>query len=55
MVSNVAIGMEPAGSQPRLIVLRGNSASGNSTVAAQIRTQYGRGVAIAGLTDRRRN
>ena len=32
----------------RLIVLRGNSASGKSTIAAQIRDRYGRGIAIVG-------
>lgn len=37
----------PTGSQQtRLVVLRGNSASGKSSVAAQIRARYGRGLAI---------
>lgn len=40
------------GRGPCLIVLRGNSASGKSTVAAQIRARYGRGIVIVGLTDR---
>lgn len=36
----------------RLITLRGNSASGKSTVAAEIRTRFGRGLAIVALSDR---
>jgi hypothetical protein len=45
----------PAGSaQTRLIVLRGNSASGKSTAAAQIRRCYGRGIAIVGQDNLRR-
>jgi predicted kinase len=32
----------------RLIVLRGNSASGKSSIAAEIRSRFGRGVAIVG-------
>ncbi|WP_087100472.1 AAA family ATPase [Nocardiopsis sp. JB363] len=35
-------------SAPRLVVLRGNSASGKSTVAQTLRTEYGRGLAIIG-------
>jgi predicted kinase len=54
MVSSVVIGMERGGSPPRLIVLRGNSASGKSTVAAQIRARYGRGVAIVAQDNVRR-
>jgi predicted kinase len=54
MVSNVAVSMEQADSQPRLIVLRGNSASGKSTVAAQIRALYRRGVAIVAQDNLRR-
>lgn len=38
-----------------LIVLRGNSGSGKSSVAAEIRARYGRGIAIVGLSDRTRN
>jgi predicted kinase len=34
--------------QTRLVVLRGNSASGKSSVAAGIREHYGRGVALVG-------
>ncbi|GAT70480.1 kinase [Planomonospora sphaerica] len=32
----------------RLIVLRGNSASGKSTIAARLRAHYGRGLAVVG-------
>jgi predicted kinase len=38
----------------RLIVLRGNSASGKSSVAAEIRSRYGRGIAIVGQDNLRR-
>jgi chloramphenicol 3-O-phosphotransferase len=38
----------------RLIILRGNSASGKSSVAAAIREQYGRGIAIVGQDNLRR-
>jgi predicted kinase len=38
----------------RLVVLRGNSASGKSSVAAEIRTRYGRGIAIVGQDNLRR-
>jgi hypothetical protein len=34
--------------EPMLIVLRENSASGKSSVAEQVRASYGRGVAIVG-------
>ena len=45
----------PAGSAgTKLIVLRGNSASGKSTVAAGIRSRHGRGIAIAGQDHLRR-
>ncbi|GIH79083.1 kinase [Planobispora longispora] len=38
-----------AGSEhTRLIVLRGNSASGKSTIAARLRACYGRGLAVVG-------
>jgi hypothetical protein len=40
--------------QTKLIVLRGNSASGKSTVAAEIRRLYGRGIAIVGQDNLRR-
>ena len=47
--------MPSTGSQStRLIVLRGNSASGKSTVAAEIRNRYGRGLAIVGQDNLRR-
>ena len=39
---------------PRLIVIRGNSASGKSAVAAGIRDKYGRGMAIVGQDNLRR-
>jgi hypothetical protein len=38
----------------RLILIRGNSASGKSTVAAGIRERYGRGIAIVGQDNLRR-
>jgi hypothetical protein len=38
----------------RLVVLRGNSASGKSAVAAGIRARYGRGLAIVGQDHLRR-
>ncbi|MEO3753847.1 kinase [Streptomyces sp. B6B3] len=38
----------------RLIVLRGNSASGKSTVAARVRERYGRGMALVGQDNLRR-
>lgn len=47
--------MSSVGSQTsRLIVLRGNSASGKSAVAAEIRSRYGRGLAIVGQDNLRR-
>jgi len=39
---------------PRLVVIRGNSASGKSAVAAGIRDKYGRGLAIVGQDNLRR-
>ncbi|MEV8403076.1 phosphotransferase-like protein [Streptomyces niveus] len=39
---------------PRLIVLRGNSASGKSTIAAAIRERFGRGLALIGQDNLRR-
>ncbi len=38
----------------RLILIRGNSASGKSTVAAGLRERYGRGIAIIGQDNLRR-
>jgi hypothetical protein len=38
----------------RLVVIRGNSASGKSAVAAEIRARYGRGIAIVGQDNLRR-
>jgi predicted kinase len=43
-----------AGIQPRLIVLRGNSGTGKSSVAAGIRDRYGRGIALVGQDNLRR-
>lgn len=39
---------------PRLIVLRGNSGSGKSSVAAEIRARYGGGIALVGQDHLRR-
>jgi predicted ABC-type ATPase len=59
----------PAGNSPRpstvgrvrtgssdtcLLIVRGNSASGKSTVASEIRARYGRGIAIVGQDNLRR-
>jgi uridine kinase len=41
-------------SRTRLIVIRGNSASGKSAVAAEIRRGHGRGLAIVGQDNLRR-
>jgi hypothetical protein len=38
----------------RLVVIRGNSASGKSTIAAKIRESYGRGLAVVGQDNLRR-
>ena len=38
-----------------LVVLRGNSASGKSSIAAEIRRRYGRGLAIVGQDNLRRD
>jgi 8-oxo-dGTP pyrophosphatase MutT (NUDIX family) len=43
-----------SGFSPRLIVIRGNSASGKSAAAAAIRDRYGRGLAIVGQDNLRR-
>lgn len=40
--------------ETRLIVLRGNSGSGKSSVAAEVRSRYGRGVAVVGQDNLRR-
>ncbi len=40
--------------ETRLIVLRGNSASGKSTIAAGLRDRFGRGLAIVGQDNLRR-
>jgi predicted kinase len=39
---------------PKLIVIRGNSGSGKTSVAAAVRAAYGRGLAIIGQDDVRR-
>jgi predicted kinase len=39
----------------RLIILRGNSGSGKSSVAAGVRAGYGRGIALVGQDNLRRN
>ncbi|TXC99966.1 AAA family ATPase [Streptomyces sp. ISID311] len=41
-------------SQTQLVVLRGNSATGKSSVAAGLRKRYGRGVAVVGQDTLRR-
>ncbi|MEU5019467.1 kinase [Streptomyces angustmyceticus] len=41
-------------SPTRLVVLRGNSASGKSSVAAGVRERYGRGLALVGQDNLRR-
>src|SRR5260370_42527864 len=50
----VTVNRVSAGSQTRLIVLRGNSGSGKSAVAAAIRARYGRGIALLGQDNLRR-
>ena len=47
--------MSPAPPQPTLILIRGNSASGKSAIAAEIRARYGRGLAIVGQDNLRRD
>ncbi|CAM5318870.1 hypothetical protein STENM36S_05420 [Streptomyces tendae] len=42
-------------SDTRLVVIRGNSASGESSVAQGLRDHYGRGIAIVGQDVIRRN
>lgn len=47
--------MSSTGSQSsKLIILRGNSASGKSSVAAEIRNRYGYGLAVVGQDNLRR-
>jgi chloramphenicol 3-O-phosphotransferase len=49
------VGQVQAGGEPaRLIVLRGNSGSGKSSVAAEVRARYGRGIALVGQDNLRR-
>jgi len=48
--------MSPVGSESsKLVILRGNSASGKSTIAAEIRARYGRGLAIVAQDNLRRD
>ncbi|MGW7094273.1 AAA family ATPase [Streptomyces sp. NPDC054874] len=49
-MSTVTVGTE----ETRLIVLRGNSASGKSSVAAGLRDSFGRGLAVVGQDNLRR-
>jgi predicted kinase len=49
-VGRVKVGTEAT----RLIVLRGNSGSGKSSVATEVRAWYGRGVALVGQDNLRR-
>lgn len=46
----VSVGTE----ETRLVVVRGNSASGKSSVAAGIRDRFGRGLALVGQDNLRR-
>lgn len=46
--------MRAGTTETRLILLRGNSASGKSTVAAGIRERFGRGLALVGQDNLRR-
>ncbi|WP_043243453.1 MULTISPECIES: AAA family ATPase [unclassified Streptomyces] len=50
MVSRVMVGSD----ETRLVVVRGNSASGKSSVAAGIRDRFGRGLALVGQDNLRR-
>ncbi|MFJ3994016.1 AAA family ATPase [Streptomyces sp. NPDC090032] len=50
IVLRVIVGSE----QTRLVIVRGNSASGKSSVAAGIRERYGRGLALVGQDNLRR-
>ena len=52
MAANV--GPVKVGSESTLIVIRGNSASGKSTIAAEIRARFGAGIAIVGQDHLRR-
>ncbi|MEU9174319.1 AAA family ATPase [Streptomyces sp. NPDC048420] len=49
-VSAVMVGTE----ETRLVILRGNSASGKSSVAAGLRERFGRGLALVGQDNLRR-
>jgi hypothetical protein len=53
--SGASVTQVRAGSEStRLIVLRGNSGSGKSSIAAEIRARYGRGIALVGQDNLRR-
>jgi predicted kinase len=57
MNAAVAANVGPVGTgsrSTRLIVLRGNSGSGKSSVAAEVRARYGRGIALVGQDNLRR-
>ncbi|MEU2078588.1 AAA family ATPase [Streptomyces sp. NPDC013489] len=47
--------MTTSSSPTKLVILRGNSASGKSSVAAELRHRYGRGIALVGQDNLRRN
>ena len=49
-MARVGVGSEST----RLIVLRWNSGSGKSSIAAEIRARYGRGIALVGQDNIRR-
>ena len=52
--TDAEVGAATKSQNTRLIVLRGNSASGKSSVAAGIRDRYGRGIAIVAQDNLRR-
>lgn len=55
MMVGVTTGMQVGSPTTRLILLRGNSASGKSSVAAELRARYGRGLALVSQDTLRRN
>jgi predicted kinase len=57
MTAAVGANVSPVGTgsrSTRLIVLRGNSGSGKSSVAAEVRARHGRGIALVGQDNLRR-
>ena len=44
--------MTAATNVPTLVVIRGNSGSGKTSTAREVRRRYGRGVALVELSDR---